>query len=372
MKIAYVVHDLNDPAVARRVRMLRAGGGDPVVIGFRRSERAPNSVEGARVVDLGRTADARLGQRALAVLRNLARPAAMLAAAAGAEIVIGRNLEALALAARIRRAMPGARLIYECLDIHRTLLGRRPMDRAVQAVEAALLRAIDLLIVSSPAFLREHFARRTMLAAPTFLIENKVLDLGNGAPAGAVRPPPAGPPWTIGWFGNLRCRRTFAVLADLARRHEGRVQILIAGRPSPAEFPDFVGDVAAAPHMRFVGPYGADDLMALYRQCHFAWTIDWFEEGLNSRWLLPNRLYEASRFGAVPIALASVETGRWLAQRGAGVLLDDALAGLDALIAGLDRAGYDRLHGAVAAIPREALVADRGDCTMLMQVIAAR
>jgi succinoglycan biosynthesis protein ExoL len=160
------------------------------------------------------------------------------------------------------------------------------------------------------------------------------------------------------------------VLADLARRHEGRVRILIAGRPSSAEFPDFAAQAAAVPHLRFVGTYQADDLPAIYRQCHFAWAIDWFEAGLNSRWLLPNRLYEASRHGAVPIALASVETGRWLAARDAGVLLDDDLHGLDALLGRLDPAEYARLHAAVAAIPQADLVADEGDCTALVRAMA--
>jgi succinoglycan biosynthesis protein ExoL len=372
MKIAYIVHDLGDPAVARRVQMLRAAGGDPVVIGFRRNERVPTDVAGAGVVDLGRTADARLGQRALAVLRNLLRPGRMLAAAADADIVIGRNLEALALAARVRRSLPGAQLIYECLDIHRTLLGTRPTDRAVQAVERALLRGVDLLVISSPAFVRDYFARRSGFTAPALLVENKVLELEGDAPAVGVPTPPPGPPWTIGWFGNLRCRRTFTFLSYLARRHEGRVQILIAGRPSPAEFPDLAGAVAAVPNMRFIGPYAPGDLPAIYGQCHFAWAIDWFEDGLNSRWLLPNRLYEASSYGAVPIALASVETGRWLAAHDAGVLLDNALGGLDAFFAGLDAAAYARLHGAVTAIPRSALIADQSDCTALMQAIAGR
>ena len=44
MKFAYFVHDLTDPAVARRVRMLRVGGADPVVIGFRREDAAPEEV----------------------------------------------------------------------------------------------------------------------------------------------------------------------------------------------------------------------------------------------------------------------------------------------------------------------------------------
>lgn len=369
-RIAYLVHDLNDPAVERRVRMLVAGGAAPVVIGFRRSEKVPATIAGVPAFDLGRTADARLAQRAGAVLRNLVRPAPMLAAAAGAEIVIGRNLEALALAWRVRRASPGARLVYECLDIHRTLLGSTPAHRAVQAAEAWLLRAIDLLIVSSPAFAREHFARRPTLRAPTLLVENKVLALDGPPPTVPARP--AGGPWTIGWLGNLRCRKTFDILRSLARRHAGQVEVLIAGRPSPAEFADLPAEAQAAPHVRYLGPYEAADLPGIYAQCHFAWAIDYFEQGLNSRWLLPNRLYEASRFGTVPIALGSVETGRWLARHGAGVVLDDAHASLDPLFSRLDPEQYRTMRAAVAAIPREALIAGQTDCDALVAVIAGR
>src|SRR5207237_1269327 len=105
---------------------------------------------------------------------------------------------------------------------------------------------------------------------------------------------------------------------------------------------------------------------------HFAWAIDWFEEGLNSAWLLPNRLYEAQAFGSVPIALRSVETGRWLAQRGAGVLLDDDLGDIDARIADIDQPVYSALRAAVDAIPRSDLIDSEAACIALAQAIAAR
>jgi len=369
VKIAYVVHDMSDPAVPRRTRMLQAGGADVIVIGFRRTTTAPTSIAGAPAIDLGRTADARLAQRAVAVIRNLVRPKRMLDAATGADVIIGRNLEALALAWRIRRANPAARLIYECLDIHRTLLGSGPGARVVQAVEGRLLQAIDLLMVSSPAFVRHYFAKRRTLTAPTLLAENKLLLLDGAPPAPAE--PQAGPPWVIGWLGNLRCRRTFTILRDLAARHDGRVQIHIAGRPSPAVFADLEAEAAAAPHVRFTGAYTSADLPGIYAGCHFAWAIDYFEEGLNSRWLLPNRLYEAPSFGTVPIALASVETGRWLAGHGAGLLIDDP-ADLDALLAGLDQPAYASLRGQVSAIPRQAIVAGPADCAVLVAAVAGR
>jgi glycosyltransferase involved in cell wall biosynthesis len=290
-------------------------------------------------------------------------PGRLFVAARDADVLIGRNLESLALAVSAGRANPAAGIVYECLDIHRVLLGRSLPARLVQGIERRLLRHVELLLTSSPAFVREYFNNRSSLAAPTLLVENKLLAL-DGAPAFAAAGPD-GPPWVIGWFGMLRCARTFEVLAGLARRSEGKIKVRVAGRPSPAVFPEFLEQVAAVSHMDYLGPYRSEDLPRLYGSCHFAWAIDYFEEGMNSRWLLPNRLYEAAAFGVVPIALASVETGRWLVAREAGLVLDDALSGLEVLQE-LDRSGFTAMRSAVAAIPREDLIAKRGDCDAIV------
>lgn len=350
--------------------MLVAGGAAVSVMGFYRGDHPPLSIEGAPVTPLAQTADAKFIQRIAAVLQGLLKPDAMLEAGRGADVVIGRNLEALALAVRLRRSLPCARLVYECLDIHRLLLSTSLPARAIQRVEAALLRGVDLLLVSSPAFLREHFDRRPTLTAPSLLVENKVLAIDSAPPEPV--PASAGPPWTIGWLGNLRCRKTLAVLSDLVRRHDGRVRLLVAGRPSPAVFDDLPGALAALPHTEYLGPYRTEDQPGIYARCHFAWAIDWFEEGQNSAWLLPNRLYEAQAFGVVPIALRSVETGRWLAARGSGLLLDDSLGELDSRLATMDADAYAELRAAVARIDRADLIADRKECQQLVAALAGR
>jgi len=57
-KIVYFNHDLSDPAVQRRIRMLLAGGAAVTAIGFQRSsEPVAAAIEGIVSVDLGRTAD---------------------------------------------------------------------------------------------------------------------------------------------------------------------------------------------------------------------------------------------------------------------------------------------------------------------------
>ncbi|WP_431272876.1 glycosyl transferase family 1 [Dankookia sp. P2] len=361
MRLAYLVHDLGDPAVARRLDMLAPTLKDAVVIGFHRAATPPATVAGWPAVPLGRTEDARLGRRILSVLRARLRLGEIGRHVRGATVVMSRQLETLALARAARtRFAPGAMLVQECLDVHRLLVGASLKNAALRRLEGWLLRGCDLLLVSSPAFVREHLAPAHGVALPpVMLVENKVL----AAELSGQAPPPArvaGPPWRIGWYGVIRCRQSLLLLAALVRQFPGRVEVEIRGRPARNVIPDFDAVVAATPGLSFLGPYDRRrDLPAMYGGVHFAWAIDYYEAGANSDWLLPNRLYEGSLHGAVPITLARTETGRWLAGRLAGVLLQEPLeAALPAYFAGLDAARYSAAAAAIAAIPRDDLVED--------------
>lgn len=373
MQIAYLVHNLTDAAVARRISMLTAGGAEVRLLGFCRDAAAPATVAGVPALALGHSRDAALGQRARLVLANLPRPGFWRRQLAGCDVVMARNLEMLVLAVVAARAAGVPRVVYESLDIHRSLLGQGPASRGLRALERALVGRSQLLVHSSPAFWTHYFDAIQHLTCEQLLVENKVLDLSPAGPRRGTVTPPPGPPWTIGWFGNLRCRRSLARLRTLVERGQGAIRVLIAGKPSAAEFPDFAADIAH-PGIDYAGPYTAADLPRLYGQCHFAWSIDYFEEGLNSTWLLPNRIYEAAAQGAVPIALDSVETGRWLARHGAGLRIADDLddPGLGALLKGIDGRRYAELRGAVAAIPDAALFATGEDCRTLVNRIGGR
>lgn len=365
--IAYLVHDLGDAAVARRIEALQAGGARVALAGFYR-RAAPARVAGVAARALGRSADGRLGARALLVLRTLAAPGPLRAEVARADLVIARNLEMLLIAAVLARR--GQRIVYECLDIHRSLLGTGIAGRALRFLERRLLARSALTIVSSPAFERDYFRARQGWQGPIALVENKVAALPEGDTA---QDPAGGGPWVIGWFGMLRCRRSLAILSDLAARSQGRVRVLIAGIPSPDIFPDFPAEIARLAHVEYAGPYRASDLPRLYGRVHFAWCIDYFEEGLNSRWLLPNRLYESLAHGAVPVALEGVETGRWLAAHGVGIALAEA-GDIAPLIAAMTPARHAALAAAARALPRERIAfspADHRSLVARLETIAA-
>ncbi|MEP9399389.1 glycosyl transferase family 1 [Mesorhizobium sp. KR2-14] len=371
LHVLYLVHDLSDPAVGRRVAMLQAGGAEVSLAGFRRADKPAPGLEALAPIDFGSTRDGKFAQRLAAVGKAALVLGARLRKVRRPDVIIGRNLEMLALARRARSLFSAeVPIVYECLDIHRLLLGSGGISHAMRAAERRLGDDVSLLMTSSPAFVRNYFQRFDQIEAPVLLLHNKVLELDRQPAARNGAPPPApGDPWVIGWFGALRCRKSLELLAAFTRQAQGRFEVVLRGRPAYSEFADFDGFVAAEPHMRFEGAYrNPEDLAAIYGEVHFAWAVDFFEEGLNSSWLLPNRLYEGCLHGAIPIAMADTETGRFLAERQIGLRLEkaspDALA---TLLSNIDADGFAALRGGVTAQDRGTWVCDRQDCLALVE-----
>lgn len=371
--IGLLAHDLSDPAIGRRIRMLEAGGASVKIAGFLRGDGRPGDLAAHSPLCLGQTHDARLAQRSAGIARVLlTRMGELKQHLDGIDVLIARNLEMLVLAARLVRVMrPRPRLVYECLDIHRLLTAPGFVGAAIRRIERIAGRDVDLVVTSSPAFVSNHLGRG-VFAGRTMIVENKVPAFGSETPQAAAGTPP-GPPWRIGWFGILRCRRSLELLTELARRAEGRVEVVLRGRPSPAIFPDLAGELDGCPNIVFKGAYdGARDLAQIYEEVHFAWCIDFYEEGGNSRWLLPNRLYESAYHRTVPVALGRDETGRFLRRHEMGVVLDEAAPdGLLATFGGFDAADYAAQTARLDALPRSVWSTDPAECRRLVKALAA-
>lgn len=371
MRVMYLVHDLDDAAVGRRSRFLREGGASVRLAGFRR-RTDPVMPDPDRIV-LGVTENGRMAKRAVSTLAAAASSARWHRALIDADIIVARTLEMLLLATLVRaRVGSRAPIVYECLDIHRLMTGTRLPSRLLRGVERRLLRSCARLVVSSPRFIDRYFEPAHARLPPWTLLENKLLSselAKSGPPADGV---PATPPWRIGWFGVIRCARSLELLVELVRASNGTVEIDIAGRPALDVIPEFHATVSSTPGLRFLGPYDRSlDLPRLYGAVHFTWAIDFYEEGLNSTWLLPNRLYEGTAFGTVPIALAGVETGAWLAGNSCGLRLEAPLQRmLPALFASMTPAGYEAARGRVLSLDRSKLIETEATASAFVASIA--
>lgn len=373
--VLYLAHDLSDPAIRRRVLTLLAGGARVTLAGFRRGQNQLAEIEGVVPVILGETADGQFLQRMAAVAKASLTLGKQLGGIAAPDVILARNLEMLALA---KRAMSlydrQPALVYECLDIHRLLLSKGKSGQLLNAAQRYFARDAKLLVTSSPAFVEHYFKPVSGLNLPVLLQENKVLALDTSIAAKPQpRAPAPGEPWKIGWFGALRCRKSLEILADFAKRMDGKVEIILRGRPAYSEFADFDGFVAAAPHLHFHGPYkNPEDLATIYNEVQFTWAIDFFEEGQNSSWLLPNRLYEGCLYGTLPIALAGTETARFIEKRDIGFVLQNAQPDdLTALFGEMTPQTYADAFGTLSALDHKQWLTDRDDCRQLVQHLSS-
>jgi succinoglycan biosynthesis protein ExoL len=371
LKILVLAPDLADAVIQRHVAMLCAGGAQVTAAGFRRAAQSVENVAGCPAVDFGQTLNARFLKRSISVAQILISLHRYQALFTNADVIIARNLDMLVIAMRGRSfCQPLPVLVYESLDIHRLMLNKGPVGWGLRWLERQLSRRAAAILTSSPAFVTHYFRPVARLRIPTRLVENKVLHI-NEETAPCKVPPSRrpGPPWVIGWFGMIRCTRSLRLLIELTRKSEGSVKVVIRGKPLRHLFGDFEKAIRDVPGIQFLGPYrNPHDLQNIYRNVHFNWAIDMFEEGLNSSWLLPCRLYEGGLYGAVPMALQSVETGRLLKKLGAGVLLTDPLAfSLRDFFATLTPEHYHDLEIAISSLPRANWLFDRAECHALVK-----
>ena len=313
--IAFFAHDSTESTVIKRVAAFQASGAHVVGFMFRRVRPKSPSAKTWDNVDLGITVDRNYAKRVPKLLAGFLKLMKNRAALGRCQIFYARNIDMLLLAFLAKRLVASrAVLAYEVLDVQRVFIGSGLINKAMRWVERHLLARCDMLVVSSPDFIARYFQPYQRYSGAWYLLENKVFAQPETLQHLQHEPDmQIGPPWSIGWFGTLRCVRSLDILSRIADVLGDRVVIHIRGLPSSEDLT--VQEIEAVcdrrTNMLYGGPYASPrDLGAIYANVHFAWCIDYLDAGLNSDWLLPNRLYEGGLMGALAIARRDTATSR--------------------------------------------------------------
>jgi succinoglycan biosynthesis protein ExoL len=369
-RVAFFGHDAADAAIRRRVQGFRDDGLSVIGFMMRRRDEVQTDWEN---VDLGKTFDGNYGQRLQSIFDGARLAARDKAKLASADVIYARNLDMLATAFLAKRYTKlKTPVIYESLDVHRLLTRKDAIGAVFRYAEGWLLSRTRRLVVSSPAFLENHFDVYHKGRFTPVLIENRLAagaDYGPRPPR-EVNDPVRGQPLRIGWVGVLRCWRSFGLLLDLARKLGKDIQIVMHGMPALTEIPDFHARIHGLPNVTFNGRYRApEDLARIYSGLDVVWAGDFMEAGFNSEWLLPNRLYEGGYYAVPPIAPAATQTARWIEERGVGFVLEENLSStLPALIEQLtaSRSAIEERRTRLLNLAPETFVAPRGELSALI------
>lgn len=356
--LAYFGPDRNDAAFRRRLAQWRYAGFSVQAFAFSRPTRTSGEPD---CVELGHIEPHSRGRRVLSLIAAAARLIRARRRLAGVRLIVARNLDNLLLALLSKLLAPlHPPVVYEVLDINRSLTTPGFLGRCYRTIDRMLIGCSDLLVVSSPHFITKYFQNRLGYSGKWYLFENKVpryarcLMMPHSAQTDRARShgPPVGRRWRIGWFGYLDDERSWRCLRRLARALPDKVEIRIRGVPyGDFDAERFLADLQNLPNVAFGGSYrNPEDLSSMYGEVDIIWAVDCNDLAGNSRWLLPNSVYEAAYFGVPSIALDGSGVGEYVSTRGIGWCISEPLE--ESLVALIDRLGAGE-HRRVSARLRE-------------------
>lgn len=374
--LIFFTPDITETNTVKRVQEFVDNGIAPVIFGFRRGRYNARYRPNCPYVLLGATHDARYWHRLCALVGAVPRLLAHRHKLQSAAAFYARNIDQLALALLARRLfIPTVPIGYEVLDIQPPFVSGSWRAGLLRWFERWCLRRIRVLVVSSPAFYRNFYVPRQGYAGEWFVLENKLHRSAvthRPAPVAMPAPRPAGDyRWTVGYFGLIRGEETFALMLRLARRLRHRVLFRFAGIFTTVRETHFRAALDRQPNMIYDGEYeNPEGLAALYGGVDFVWALDLENTADNSRWLLPNRFYEAGLFGVPCLAVRGFEFGNMLERKHIGWTfgnpLEDSLA---KFFETLTAADYLQKRHRLAALPDSTFVADE-DAAALCRILA--
>lgn len=378
MNVVVFGFDAAESSQIRRIRALTDAGYAVAAFTLRRRNMNADFVPFWVNVHLGTVENENLPRRVGVLVAALGRIARHIGLVRRADVLVARNFDLLllAVAARIMafRRIP---VVYECLDIHAIFTDPGRKGALFRFVERRLLAWTSLVVVSSPGFVDNYFRPLQRYTGPIRLMENKIWFSGalpaRRADAAAGGRGTAAAPYRIGWVGSLRCEPSFAILIAAARALGPAVRFEFHGNVHHHVVPDFDARIADLPNVTWHGPYAYPEGLAVYRDLDFVWAQDLWQRGANSDWLLPNRIYEASYYGCLSIAVAGTETGRTVGARGLGYVVAEAsAAALVALLEGLDPDEVAARRAALLARPASDFVAGPAEVAAMIEAAAGR
>lgn len=328
-KLAFLAGDALDMATVKRMKSLCAGVGDVGLYAFTRTRYQSEQAEYWPTVSLGEIANRRYGQRVIKLLAALIKLVRHREELRRFDVLYARALDMALLAVLTKGFVNKAAVVaYEVLDIPPVLTKKGWRGVVARSIERWVIRRTSLIVVSSPAYVREFYAAVQGYQGPWRLLENKLSEdqIADSLPTSAAQEArsAARDGWVLGWFGTLRSEQSLRSLVEVTNRLPGIVWVRLHGVGDTIGEETLRQTIERSPYVDYLGPYNAlHDLPALYREVDFVWCGDLDRRVANDSWLLPNRVYEAGYFGVPVLAVAGTETARYVERNGLGWVLDD-------------------------------------------------
>lgn len=374
-KVIVFGFDSAEASQVRRIRSLMALGHDVHAFTMRRGDRSKPFETEFPNTHLYWTDHEKLVKRAFVVAGSIMKMTGYRDMLRSADVILARNLDMLVIAwaARFLAQAHQAPLVYECLDIHKSMTGEGKKNKALRRAERWLLARCQMLVTSSPAYLQEYFVALQGYSGPAMIWENKIVSGATLPDRNTIAPIPPTGRLRMGWVGSIRCRPSLLLLRDLANKLGDKIEIHIHGKLHEHALPDFSALISESPNITYHGPYTyPKDLPSVYATCDLVWNIDLWLRGGNSDWALSNRLYEASWCGRPSIGLNGTAIGTYINEHNLGWTLDgDTPEQYELLLKSLTRSRLTEKSKSLLARAESDFVSDGTELQTVIEMLVA-
>jgi succinoglycan biosynthesis protein ExoL len=321
MKIIFLLPVAAAALFYRRIKALERLGISPKVLAFER-DYYPGKFNPDQYEVLGHLRHQHYYKRLLAIMRAIPK---VRAAVANADVIYAFGLDMLLLGWIASRTInKPLKLVYEVVDVREVLLGENLISRSLRCLERFLLQRTKLLVVTTQAYVSEYYQKIQGLKNLHYHeIENKLPD-NELPPFNSLAQKKFDGVLRIGYFGCIRCRRSWEILKKLAERAKGRILVYVRGFIGVG-MKDVEKELPLLSYINYGGPYiSPDDLPEIYAQVDMIWACSTYSEGKSSdwKWSRAHRFYEACYFGKPVFTAAGTEDARVSEPLGIGTSLD--------------------------------------------------
>lgn len=318
-KVSVFLRNCTEARMIKRMRQLKDNGFKVLGFSFRRRRYNDDYVPEWDNIHLGDIAHEKYCRRILAICRSMLLIFKYRKELRDVDLFYANMLDPalLALFARVI-SVNTAPIIYEVSDIYLPFVQRDIMGYGVRLLEKVVLRHIRCLVVTSPGFMRNYYWPIQNYNKEWFLLENKIyppiVSSKDSQSSSASEPTSCQDSselkWVIGYFGTLRCVKSWEMIKLLAREIPEKVEFYLRGVSLRINQRDFFRTLEDFSNIKYGGEYRyPEDLPQIYNAIHLTWCIDLSQSWYNSRWLLPNGFYESGLFAVPMLSLKGFEVG---------------------------------------------------------------
>lgn len=211
-------------------------------------------------------------------------------------------------------------IIYQVQDIRKSIAGSGLYAKILRIIEGALLKSVHILVLSSPEYYYKYFKKYygTQIEK-VIVIENKL----EFKPVPTFNDERDSLEITIGYFGVLRCTRSFKILKKIVENSTGNTSLYFRGKPvALSSIEEYIGDNK---NIEYGGLYRSpDDLTKIYSNVDIVWAAYPYSNQENGNWTMARtiRFYEACAYNKPVIVQHGTPHAKVVEENKIGLVVD--------------------------------------------------